>query len=42
MQFLPKNLIGDDFRFEVLSLSLELRSFLSLFISMVQNFFSSE
>jgi len=42
MQFLPKDLIGGDLTSEVLSLSLELRSFLSLFISTVQNFFSSE
>jgi len=42
MQFLPKDLIGDEFRFEVLSLSSELRCFLSLFIYIFQNFFSSE
>jgi hypothetical protein len=42
MQFLPKDVIGGDFTLEMLSLSLELRFFLSLFISMVRKFFSSE
>jgi len=35
-------MIGGDLTFEMLSLSLELRFFLSLFTSMVQKFFSSE
>jgi hypothetical protein len=42
MRFLLKDLIGGDLTFGMLSLSLELRFFLSLFISMVQNFSSSE